>query len=184
MTGTTPDDDTALANTPDAPGGPPNVSDRVAPGAPPPASNQAKDEPTSTADDVIGATDTVASTDPQSPHAVPRDADHQSASEVADGAPGMTPAEARPGVDLGSGRGGAARPIRHEGGRDASRTAPGPPPQSVERGTGASGNAQGVSVPATESAPGTSQQSHIVEGVRSSPGAVAGSSDGEVDTDS
>lgn len=205
MSDTTPrHDDPAVANSPDAPGGPPDVTDRVAPGPPPPGSNQAKDEPTPTAGDVTGAAGTVASDDPQSPHAVPERRSDSGSSRGAEGAPGMIAAQARPRVDLGSGRGGAARPISHEGRSgasrvpgqqetlqspldpvaelDAVRTAPGAPPQSVSPGTSAAGDAQGVNVPGTESAPGTSQQSNIVEGVRSSPDEVARQPEGEVDT--
>lgn len=192
------------ANSPDAPGGPPDVTERVAPGAPPPASNQARDESEPTARDATGAAGTLASADPQSPQAVPRSDGDSATPGAAPGAPGMTPAAARPGVDLGSGRGGAGRPISDAAGGhasrvpgqqetrqspldpvaelDAARTAPGAPPQSVAPGTSAPGNAQGVSVPAAESAPGTSQQSNIVEGIRSSPSAVPGKLEGEVDT--
>jgi hypothetical protein len=149
VTGTPRDDDPAVANSPDAAGGPPDVTERVSPGAPPPASNQARSEPISSARDVTGAAGTLASGDPQSPHAVPQ-ARRSSPNPVAE--------------------------------LDAARTAPAAPPSSVPPGTPAPGNAQGVSVPATESAPGTSQQSNIVEGVRASPGAVPGRAEGEVDT--
>jgi len=121
-------DDVAAANSPAAPGETPDVSDRVAPGPPPPAANQGKDEAAVSAPDVTSDAGTVGSAHPQSPSAVRRD-------------------EA------------AAAP-----------------------GTAAPGDAQGVSVPANEAAPGTSQQSNIVEGVRASPGAVPGRPEGERDT--
>ncbi len=120
-------DDVAAANSPAAAGEPPDVTDRVAPGPPPPAANQGKHESTAPPVDVPPDPGTVTGAHPQSPSAVPPDG-------VADPA-GTTP-----------------------------------------------GNAQGVSVPATESAPGTSQQSNIVEGVRSSPGVLPGQPEGAVET--
>jgi hypothetical protein len=200
---TPPTDDPTRANSPDSPGATPGVADRVAPGAPPPGSNQRKDEPIAPARDVGDAAGTIASTHPQSPHAVPPGVEVEAAPSGAAGAPGMTPAQARPTVDLGSDRGGAGSPVSDLGGSasrvpgrqetrqsqldpvaelDAARTAPGAPQQSVPPGPSAPGNAQGVSVPATESAPGTSQESSIVEGVRSSPGAVPGAPEAVVDT--
>lgn len=128
MTDTTSADDAATANSPAASGDTPDVTDRVAPGPPPPAANQGKHEAAAPALDIEPNAGTMASAHPASPSAVPRD------------------------------------------------EAAGPPD------TAAPGNAQGVSVPATESAPGTSEQSHIVEGVRASAGAVPGQPEGEVDT--
>lgn len=128
MTENTSVDDVAAANSPAAPGETPDVSDRVAPGPPPPAANQGRHESAVPPYDAPQDAGTLTSAHPQSPSAVPR------------------------------------------------KKAAVPP------GTAAPGNAQGVSVPATESAPGTSQQSNIVEGVRASPGAVPGRPEGERDT--
>lgn len=191
-------DDPGRANTPDAPGGPPGVTDRVSPGPPPPASNQARDEGTLAAPETTPGADTVASAHPQSPPAVPAGGDSASAVAAAagrvPGAPGATPEEVRPHVDLGSARGGGERPASGTAGYasrvpgqqptvdspldpvaalDAARTAAGAPPQSVSAAP-TPGNPQGVSVPATDSAPGTSQESNIVTGVRSSPEGPAG----------
>lgn len=191
------------ANSPATPGGVVRMSDRVSPGAPPPGSNQGKDESMPAARDVTGAAGTVASADPQSPQAQPSAAPARAGSPGLAGAAGMTPEQSRPDVDLGSGPGREGQPASDTGGSasrvpgeqgrsvhpmdpvaqlDAARTAPGAPPASVPPGTTAPGNAQGVSVPATEAAPGTSQESFIVEGVRSSRGAVPGHPEGEVDT--
>lgn len=159
MTDAPPSDEPGRANSPAAPGAPPDVTDRVAPGPPPPAANQGKHEPDSPAQGVTAAAGTVGGADPHSPHALPP-------SPAGTGTPQQT----------------LSSPLDPVAELDAARTAPGAPPQSVSPGTSAPGNAQGVSMPATESAPGTSQQSHIVEGVRSAPGAVPGRPEGEVDT--
>ena len=89
-----------------------------------------------------------------------------------DAVPGPAPERS----DLDAGTVGSADP------QAPARTAPGSPPSGVAPGQPTAGDPQGVSAPMAEPAEGTSENSEIVQGVRSVALAPPGSPDGQVDT--
>lgn len=140
-----------------------DVEDRARPGAPPPASNQRRDEGMPAAPDAGAESGTVGSADPQR------------------GAPPNIPGEAHVQRDSG----GAAPPgaMADDDAAGAARTAPGTPPDSQPQTPAPSpGEAPGVSVPSVHSAGGTSEDSDAVTGVRATAIATPGKPDGEVST--
>lgn len=157
-------------NTPGG-GGSPDGSDRAAPGAPPPASNQPKSEDFRSAQDGSGEPGTLGSADPQAPSAgvAPPPATGSGADSRVERSGGFAAPAPPPGA------------LADDDAAGAMRTAPGSPPASVQS-VPTPGNAPGVSVPSGQAAAGTSEDSDEVTGIRATALAPPGKPDGEVDT--